>query len=414
MRPHVGALPYGAVPMAVGVDRRHVFPDSGSPVAEAGDYTMVTDTNHDGWEIIELDGRDWSDPDGFPSSYAWTVNGHITCTAVGGPVAMPVGDHQVFLTVTDNSGNQATDLRQITLNQGPDNLVRNPGFESGPASWDFSQGSGEIMNAPVHFGGQSLAVAGVLEEKLITQQVPITPGAAVTVTGWIRGAEVPPGDTAQIQIAWLDSSGGDLGLVDGVPVSMSKGWLIRTQDLTAPPGAVMASIRLVLSAYIAPGTACYDDLFLAVTDNKVKNAHFEQGAMNWFHGRGAPVVITDPGLARSCSATLQLVGSTNDYQSKYQLLPVNQGQVYTVSGWIKTSNFPAGKYAKLQVQWADANGGYKGIAWTGQVGGSAAYTQVSTALTVPVGSGVTQMKVLPMIDLGATGATAWFDDIYVK
>lgn len=39
---------------------------------------------------------------------------------------------------------------------------------------------------------------------------------------------------------------------------------------------------------------------------------------------------------------------------------------------------------------------------------------VVTTLVVPTGTGVAQMKVLPMIDVGAAGATAWFDDIYVR
>lgn len=66
--PDIGALPYGAAAVAVGVDGRYVFPDSTLPIAEAGDYSIISNTNQTGFETVNFDGTESSTPNGSIST----------------------------------------------------------------------------------------------------------------------------------------------------------------------------------------------------------------------------------------------------------------------------------------------------------------------------------------------------------
>ena len=76
-----------------------------------------------------------------------------------------------------------------------------------------------------------------------------------------------------------------------------------------------------------------------------------------------------------------------DYHLVDQLIPVTEGQTYTVQGWIKTVNMGA-KNACAQVRFCDASGGTVTYPWNASVSGTAPYTKVSPTggtLVVPTG-----------------------------
>src|SRR5262249_35043689 len=133
--PDIGALPYGTPTLCVGVrpagsnqGGRCAFPDATSPLAEAGDYSIISDANQDGFETVSFDGTGSSHPNGPISTYTWVLNGQTISNSATFSKALPIGDHQVFLTVTDSSGRTATDLREVTITDpsSNDNIVRNP------------------------------------------------------------------------------------------------------------------------------------------------------------------------------------------------------------------------------------------------------------------------------------------------
>ena len=75
------------------------------------------------------------------------------------------------------------------------NLLANPGFESGSLSgWSCSGGS--AVTSPVHAGKYALAGgAGNADTGQCTQTVTVTPGAAYTLSAWVRGSYVYLGVT---------------------------------------------------------------------------------------------------------------------------------------------------------------------------------------------------------------------------
>jgi hypothetical protein len=186
--------------------------------------------------------------------------------------------------------------------------------------------------------------------------------------------------------------------------------------VTVPSTAVTAQVYLAVTKNAAPGIGYFDDIFVAITDNKVSNSHFEKGLTNWVIGRGTPTAVTGSGVPRSGYEAVQLTGQTGtEYQELHQDIPVTQGQVLFISGWLKTANWPAGKYAYLKAYWVNSSHAVISVPWgTGKVDNTATnYTQVSTTLPA-VPSGVAYVRPVLIIDGGASPGVAYYDDIYVR
>ncbi|MCG8697517.1 MAG: carbohydrate-binding protein, partial [Bacteroidales bacterium] len=85
-----------------------------APIADAGSNQTVTDADNNGSESVTLDGSGSSDSDGSIVSYVWTEGGSQIATGVNPTVSLPVGTHNITLTVTDNDG--ATDADNMVVN----------------------------------------------------------------------------------------------------------------------------------------------------------------------------------------------------------------------------------------------------------------------------------------------------------
>src|SRR5262249_21244331 len=88
--PDIRALPYGAAAVAVGVDGRYVFPDSTLPIAEAGDYSIISNTDQTGFETVRFDGTGSSAPHGSIASYNWVYNGQTISTSATFSKDLPI------------------------------------------------------------------------------------------------------------------------------------------------------------------------------------------------------------------------------------------------------------------------------------------------------------------------------------
>ncbi len=86
-----------------------------APMANAGPDQTVTDSDHDGVEMVMLDGAGASDPDGSIVSYEWwegtTLLGHGATLAE----SFGIGVHTVTLTVTDNGGAFSSDTVTVAV-----------------------------------------------------------------------------------------------------------------------------------------------------------------------------------------------------------------------------------------------------------------------------------------------------------
>jgi hypothetical protein len=90
-------------------------PTNQQPVAHAGVDRMLADTDASGEETVTLDGSGSSDPDGAIVSYQWTDGAQIIGTGATPAVSLPVGEHTLSLTVTDDGGASSSDTVFITI-----------------------------------------------------------------------------------------------------------------------------------------------------------------------------------------------------------------------------------------------------------------------------------------------------------
>jgi WD40 repeat protein len=87
-----------------------------APIAAAGADQTVSDSNHNGSEVVTLNGSGSQDTDGTIVSYSWTENGVQIATGVSPQVTLAVGTHTILLTITDNDGAAGGDVVVITVN----------------------------------------------------------------------------------------------------------------------------------------------------------------------------------------------------------------------------------------------------------------------------------------------------------
>jgi len=134
------------------------------------------------------------------------------------------------------------------------NLLSNPGFESGSASW---RGVSAITATPVHAGGHAARLDPRVEAA-IKQRASVDEGAVYTLTAWVYKdtAAIP---YVRIGIEWLDA--GDATLL----IDRSVKWtgtatayrLLALEQVHAPAGAKGAWVRLESAQ--GSGSVYFDD-----------------------------------------------------------------------------------------------------------------------------------------------------------
>jgi peptidoglycan hydrolase-like protein with peptidoglycan-binding domain len=79
------------------------------PIANAGvfDYS-IGDPDNNNSEVVHLDGTLSSDSDGTIVEYLWHAKGEVLSTEATPDITLPLGNHYIFLTVTDNEGGKDT------------------------------------------------------------------------------------------------------------------------------------------------------------------------------------------------------------------------------------------------------------------------------------------------------------------
>lgn len=140
-----------------------------SPVANAGPSQIVNYA-----QTAALDGTGSTDPEGGVLDYAWSINGAPTATGATPTVGpLPVGNHNVSLTVTDNHG--ATDDHGMLLsvineapvaNAGPDQNIHFSMGRTATLTLDGSASS-DPEGKPLYYfwfeGGSIISGAAVVQ-----------------------------------------------------------------------------------------------------------------------------------------------------------------------------------------------------------------------------------------------------------
>jgi len=90
------------------------------PVANAGLDRSVAQ-----WDFIAVDGSLSSDSDGKIATYHWRNDGFLVGRGQRTEIQLPLGKHNVELTVTDDAGLASIDQVQVTVFEEPDHAVGN-------------------------------------------------------------------------------------------------------------------------------------------------------------------------------------------------------------------------------------------------------------------------------------------------
>jgi PKD repeat protein len=90
--------------------------DNQPPVANAGPDQTLSDTDGNGTATVSLDGSKSTDDKGI-TSYIWTIGTDEIATGPQPDVDLPVGTHNIKLTVSDEEGLAATDYVSVTIRE---------------------------------------------------------------------------------------------------------------------------------------------------------------------------------------------------------------------------------------------------------------------------------------------------------
>jgi hypothetical protein len=90
-----------------------------SPIANAGEDQMISDTDGLPGETVALDASASRDPDGTIVSFEWLLDGQSLATGMNASVRLPDGESFITLIVTDDVGNTSSDAVLITISAAP-------------------------------------------------------------------------------------------------------------------------------------------------------------------------------------------------------------------------------------------------------------------------------------------------------
>ena len=153
---------------------------------------------------------------------------------------------------TIDAGDPGTDLMPPPAYQ---NLLANPSFESGTASWNVNVGGTTSSANPPPFDGNNYFYAGAVGAGFAEQTVNLTSSGftaaqldaqnlSLVFGGRVRAATENPPDQGKIIATFLDGSGNALGAADTVPATnVSDRWELLSDRLHVPIGARSVKYR---------------------------------------------------------------------------------------------------------------------------------------------------------------------------
>nr|MCU0431773.1 discoidin domain-containing protein [Cytophagaceae bacterium] len=100
----------------------------GGPVANAGEDQTVNDADNNGSQTVTLNGSQTSLEAGTTATYSWKLGTTEIATGASASVSLPVGTHNITLTVTDSKGQVSSDvvIVKVTEFQAPNIALNKP------------------------------------------------------------------------------------------------------------------------------------------------------------------------------------------------------------------------------------------------------------------------------------------------
>ncbi|HKV32266.1 MAG TPA: N,N-dimethylformamidase beta subunit family domain-containing protein [Candidatus Dormibacteraeota bacterium] len=160
------------------------------------------------------------------------------------------------VTSVDGYNQSATSADAFLQTGTLQNLVLNPGFESGSANWQLDASSSiDSSAANAHTGSHSLQLNAVLAWQGSAQYVPVTAGLSYTYSGWERSTSAT-GSSGYITLVSYDANWGQVGPSTSLVFGSTGSWSSQTATYVAPAGTVRVGIWLQNDG---TGTFWFDD-----------------------------------------------------------------------------------------------------------------------------------------------------------
>jgi hypothetical protein len=201
-------------------------------------------------------------------------------------VDLSLDDYRIFDLIaglratspTVDAGNPAIDLAQPA---GDQNLLVNPGFESGLLGWTVNPGATTQSTGPVPFAGNNYFFAGTAPVGSATQTVDLVAAGfsasqldaqnlVVVFGGRVRSASENPPDKGQITLTFLDGSGNTLGQDTVQATNVADRWELVGDRMLIPVGT--RSVSFSFQSTLVTGTSnnsYLDGAFVEVLSSSV-------------------------------------------------------------------------------------------------------------------------------------------------
>lgn len=146
----------------------------------------------------------------------------------------------------------------------PPNLVKNPGFENGTASWNIAKGTAQVVSDVAHSGKNSLHYTNSDPQnyKMFTQKLDVHPGQHILFSAWVKGENLTGKEGAGLYVQSYDGSkyiGGSFPHT----LTGTFDWKLVKGEYGIPPSATSTTVGLYLRKGMT-GTAWFDDVQIQV------------------------------------------------------------------------------------------------------------------------------------------------------
>ncbi|MGB5822208.1 MAG: choice-of-anchor D domain-containing protein [Saonia sp.] len=267
------------------------------------------------------------------------------------------------LIIESNDSEDPTITLSLT-GQGPGNLLSNGDFEDpSKAPWT---NAGTVVDDETESRSGSKALRLFLPQDTpegsrffgAVQTVPVQPLGQYSVQGYFKGERTSETGAFRILVKFLDAGNNEIGQATSNFFNSSANYKLMTTSFTVPEGGTQVEITPQILA--ATGTAWFDDIEMADNSNTaptsiLRNGDFNSNQKNpWTNGG---TVETDVVNAQGTeSSIMRLFRSSKGFSGSRQLVKVNEGSTYNLTGKVKRSLTEG--FSRFFIQFLDENGAY--------------------------------------------------------
>ncbi|WP_422860767.1 choice-of-anchor D domain-containing protein [Flagellimonas sp. S174] len=267
------------------------------------------------------------------------------------------------LIIESNDPEEATITLSLT-GQGPGNLLSNGDFED-PSKVPWTN-AGTVVDDATESRSGSKALRLFLPPDTpegsrffgAVQTVPVQPLGQYSVQGYFKGERTSETGAFRIFVRFLDAGNNEIGQTTSNFFANSPSYKLMTASFTTPEGCTQVEVTPQILA--ATGTAWFDDIEMADNTNTaptsiLRNGDFNSGQKSpWTNGGTVETDVVNAEGAES--PIMRLFRSSKGFSGSRQLVKINEGSSYNLSGKVKRSLTEG--FSRFFIQFLDENGSY--------------------------------------------------------